>query len=79
MIKNLMAERRRLCQNLPYLSGIDWAAAVANINRIDDMLAQMGDPEPMRRITLEYSPDEATALADALECVAKAIRNGVRA
>jgi len=71
----LLADRRRLCCNLPYLKGIDWAAAVCRINRIDNQLARMGQ-EPIRRITLEYSPAEALSLADALECVAKAIRKG---
>ncbi len=75
MRNRLMAERRRLCINLPYLREIDWAAAVCRINRIDDQLARMGQ-EPIRRITLEYSPAEALSLADALECVAQAIRKG---
>lgn len=73
-----MAERRRLCKCLPYLRGIDWASAVCHINRIDDLLAG-SEPEPVRRITLEYRPDEGLALADALECVAKAIRKGAGA
>ena len=41
MRNRLLAERRRLCCNLPYLQGVDWAAAVSQINRIDDMLAGM--------------------------------------
>lgn len=72
---NLKSERRMLCRNLQYLQGEAWAATVCRINRIDDQLARM-EPEPIRRITLEYSPDEGPALADALECVAKAIRQG---
>ena len=79
MKARLMEERRRLCMNLPYLQGIDWAAAVCQINRIDDLLAKMGEPVPVRRIMLEYTPDEGLALADALECVAKAIRTGAGA
>jgi len=75
MRNRLRAERRRLCCNLPYLRGTDWVAAVCHINRIDDMLAGI-EPEPIRRITLEYAPHEARSLADALECVAKAIRQG---
>lgn len=75
MKARLMEERRRLCMNLPYLQEIDWAAAVCRIKRIDDLLARM-DPEPVRRIMLEYRPDEGPALADALECVAAAIRRG---
>lgn len=75
MRNRLMTERRRLCCNLPYLQGVDWAAAVCQINRIDDLLAGI-EPEPIRRITLEYAPHEARSLADALECVAKAIRQG---
>lgn len=75
MRNRLMTERRRLCCNLPYLQGVDWAAAVCQINRIDDLLAGI-EPELIRRITLEYAPHEARSLADALECVAKAIRQG---
>lgn len=72
---NLISERRMLCRNLQYLQGEAWAATVCRINRIDDMLAGI-EPEPLRRITLEYAPHEARSLADALECVAKAIRQG---
>lgn len=77
-----MAERRRLCCTLSYLRGEDWAAAVCRINRLDDVLEWIDAgrpkiwPEPIRRITLEYAPHEALSLADALECVAKAIRQG---
>lgn len=74
---NLKSERRMLCRNLQYLQGEAWAATVCRINRIDDQLARI-ESEPIRRITLEYSPAEAQSLADALVCVAKAIRQGAR-
>ena len=82
MKDRLIAERCRLCRNLQYLQGEAWAATVCRINRIDDLLAWIdaGRPkvtqEPIRRITLEYAPHEARSLADALECVAQAIRRG---
>jgi len=85
MINRLLAERRRLCCALQYLSGEPYAAAVCRINRLDDVLEWIdaGRPKirpephgPLRRITLEYAPHEALSLADALECVAKAIRQG---
>jgi len=81
MRNRLLAERCRLCCALQYLSGEPYAAAVCRINRLDDVLEWIDAgrpkiwPEP-QRITLEYAPHEARSLADALECVAKAIRQG---
>lgn len=80
MCRTLLARRRQLCRWMPLLCWPCLQAARDEIVEIDEVLKSLDERRVLRiSVEMDLAGESALALADALEGVAKAIRQGARA